>query len=112
MKKFVMALAVAAMVSMSGCAVQPVQVAGIVKDKRFVPQHETVKHNSTAYNGVVYPGSYRMVVPNQYILVVQTAKGMVEAPVSEYEFRNTPIGRRIDIETSEMVWASDVKKKP
>lgn len=111
MKKFVMALVVAtSAMSMVGCAVQPVQVQGIVADKKFIPQHDTVKHTSTAHNGYVYPSSYRMRMPNQYILVIKTPRGMVESSVSESEFLATPIGKRLMVETTEVLWASDVKK--
>ncbi len=111
MKKLVMALVVAASaMTMVGCAVQPVQVHGVVVDKKFIPQHDQIKDTTTAYAGRVYPGSYRMRVPNQFILVIKTPRGVVESLVSENEFRMTPVGKRLMVETTEVVWASDVKK--
>lgn len=77
MKKLVMALVVAASaMTMVGCAVQPVQVHGVVVDKKFIPQHDQIKDTTTAYAGRVYPGSYRMRVPNQFILVIKTPRGV------------------------------------
>ena len=111
MKKLAMTLAmVASFVTLAGCAVAPVQVPGVVADKKFIQQHRAVLNTSTAYKGKVYPSSQIVNMPNQYILVINTARGTVESQVSEYEFRNTPVGKRLIVETTEVVWYSDVKK--
>ena len=112
MKKMVMALALAASAIMvTGCAVQPVQVPGVVMDKRFVPQHETYKNTTSAYGRTVYPSGYRTRIPDQYILVIKTSRGMVESVVSPQEFMNTPVGKRLYVETTEAVLAPDLKKR-
>lgn len=110
MKKMVMALAIATSSVLTGCAVSPVHMPGVVVSKEIIPSHRKLVQNTSAYNGQVYAGSsYWINVPAQYVLHIKTNDGMMDSVVSEYEFVRTPVGKRLTVETNKPVWAWEKK---